>query len=191
MAKGSAGSAVTLILIGLIFQVISVILLFAVGLYVLTLPVPGWFGGILLLLTLLSVIWLVLVYYLSYERARDDDFEGARTPTLVFGLLALISGGIVSGVLFIVAYVKLGDAAEEVYTTEDDEAQRWGSPSAPVGSPLYRPTLASSSPAVPAPPIAPAPASLSPGSNFCSNCGRPTPPQARFCRNCGTQLQPA
>lgn len=182
MAGHSADTAETLILIGLIFQVITVLVLLGAGLYFLILP---FLGAIVLFLAFLALIWVILVYVFSYARTRNDDFEGARTPTLVFGILSLISGGIVSGILYIIAYVKLGDAVDE------RESQK--TPPFPSSVfPRYPPSPRSYSPATPAPlPLAtPAPSSspVSSGSNFCWNCGQPTTPQARFCRNCGTPL---
>jgi hypothetical protein len=184
VVRHSAETAGTLILIGLVFQGITVLVLLGVGLYLLIVP---FLGGIVLFLAFLALIWLILVYVFSYARSRDGDYEGARTPTLVFGILSLISGGIVSGILYIIAYVKLGDAIDE------EETRKASPPSSPVPS-TYSPSTRSSYPPATTVPLPPAtfPSTSSPsssGSNFCSNCGRPTAPQARFCRNCGAPLQ--
>ncbi len=181
MAGHSADTAETLILIGLIFQVITVVLLLAVGLLFLIVPFQG---GIVIFLAFFGFIWVILVYIFSYARTREGEFDGARTPTLVFGILSLLSVGILSGVLYIIAYVKLGDAIDEA------EASRTAFPTAPVyGNPFAPPIRP---PYMAAPPLATAPPTAPPagaGSRFCWSCGQPTSFPARFCRNCGAPVQ--
>lgn len=184
MRSRSAETAETLILIGLIFQGLTVLVLLGAGLFLLIVPV---IGGILLFLALLAFVWLILVYAYSYARTRDGDYEGARTPTLVFGILALITGGIISGILYIVAGVKLGDAADE----KEARRSRPFSPSGPAtDSPFTRSpyTPTTSTPLAPAN-SPPASTPVTSGSSFCPNCGRPTPMPAHFCRSCGASLQ--
>lgn len=183
MAGRSADTAETLILIGLIFQGITLLVLLGVGLYFLVFPL---LGGIILFLAFLALIWLVLVYVFSYRRTCESDYEGARTPTLAFGILSLITGGIISGILYVIAYVKLGDAADE---KEARKSTLSSPPVPPAYTPLSRLPHSSTTPVMSPPLTAPTSNTLSSGSNFCPNCGRPTPPQARFCRNCGTPLQ--
>ena len=183
MAGRSGDTAWLLILIGLVLQIISVLILFGVSALFSSIPIVG---GIVLLLAFLGLIFVILVYFFSYRRAADGDYEGARTPTLVFGILSLISLGLVSGILYIIAYVKLGDAADE-----EERAGRSGwityggvpvQSNPPTGAlgpntgfGYTSPPL--SSPSSPTNPV------------FCTNCGQPTFPQARYCRNCGTRLQ--
>jgi hypothetical protein len=184
VTRRSADTAETLILIGLIFQGITLIVLLGVGLFFLIIPI---LGGFVLFLAILALIWLILVYVFSYLRTVNGDYDGARSPTLVFGILALITGGIVSGILYIVAAVKLADAA-------DEKEARTARPTPSAVSPTYSPYTSSSptrSTSTPLPQAFSPPTSspVTSGSNFCSNCGRPTPPQAHFCRNCGATLQ--
>ncbi|MGD0588914.1 MAG: hypothetical protein ABSA63_09020 [Thermoplasmata archaeon] len=185
MAGHSADTAETLILIGLIFQVITVVLLLSVGLIFLVVP---FLGGIVIFFAFLGFIWVILVYVFSYARTREGDYDGARTPTLVFGILSLLSVGILSGVLYIIAYVKLGDAIDE------EEAARNALPTATVyGNPFAPPVRPQYTAAPPLqPPLASSPPSVSPtgsGSKFCWSCGQPTAFPARFCRNCGAPVQ--
>jgi hypothetical protein len=183
VAGRSGETAGTLILIGLIFQIVSFLILLGVGFFLLIIPI---LGGIVLFLAFVSLIWLLLVYIFSYVPARNRDFEDARTPTLVFGILTLISGGIISGILYIVAYVKLGDALDEA--PAPTAAPRATATRLPYAPPA--PSVPSSgdpapvSPGIARPPSPPIP----PSSLYCSNCGRPTPPHATYCRNCGAQL---
>ena len=168
----SEQTARTLVLIGLVLDAIGFFALVVVGLIFLTLPVPPIFYGLLLVGGVLSLVWLVLVYALSYTRIRDGDLEEARTPTLVFAILSLISGGIVPGILYLVAYLMLGQALDQM------EAQQ-----APARSPSFPPPVPLLS--GPTPTTAPAPPMDSKG---CPNCGQSTALPARFCRNCGGSL---
>jgi hypothetical protein len=181
----SADTAETLILIGLIFQGITLLVLVGVGLYLLIIPV---LGEIVLFLAFLALIWFILVYVYSYQRTVHCYYEDARTPTLVFGILSLITGGIISGILYIVAYLKLGDAADQ----EEEESRRvlsYRAAASAEDAARPRPTYSLANPAPFIPSATPPSSSpVASGSNFCSSCGRPTLPQARYCRNCGATL---
>lgn len=106
----SGETATTLILIGLILQAIEVVILFLVGLLFLIIPVLGL---VVFAIAVIGIVWLALVYGFSYRPTADGDYARARTPTLVFGILSLLTLGLISGVLYIVAYAKLGDAENE------------------------------------------------------------------------------
>jgi hypothetical protein len=184
VARHSAETACTLLQIGLVLQGIAFLVLLGLGLFFLFAP---FVAEIVLFLAFLSFVWLLVVYVFSYARTRDGDYEGARTPTLVFGVLSLVTGGIVSGILFIVAYVEIGAAIDEV------EARRVAR-HAPPTTPTYSPSAsqphspATSTPLLPST-SAPSTSPGASGSSFCPNCGRPTASQARYCRNCGALLQ--
>lgn len=105
----SGGTAKTLILVGLILQLIQVLVVFAFGLVTLIFLIGILFIGA----SILGLIWLVLVFLFSYRPTGDGDYEGARTPTLVFAILSLLTVNLISGILYLIAYVKLGDAARE------------------------------------------------------------------------------
>jgi hypothetical protein len=121
----SGETAKTLILIGLILQIIEVVVLLAIGTIFLIVPL---LGGIVLVLGGLGIVWLLLVYLYSYVPTGAGDYRSAQTPTLVFAILSLITIGLISGILYIIAYVKLGDALTD--------AQRLGAPGgAPFGFP--------------------------------------------------------
>jgi len=155
----SGETACTLILIGLILQGIEVVILLAVGLVFLIVP---FLGAVVLGIAVIGIIWLVLVYSFSYQRAVEGDYSGARTPTLVFGILSLLSFGLISGILYIIAYVKLGDAEPRW----SPPAPAWGAPPAPAWG------------------TAPIPS----GTKFCPACGRQSPLSSRFCPGCGGPL---
>jgi len=107
----SGETARTLVLIGLVFQMVEVIVLLVIGLFLLLHPmVYPILGAVVLLLGILGIVWLALVYFFSYLPTGAGLYEEAEAPTLVFALLSLLTGGIVSGVCYLVAYVKLRDA---------------------------------------------------------------------------------
>ncbi|NNN17442.1 MAG: hypothetical protein HKL79_03670 [Thermoplasmata archaeon] len=169
MTVRSAETAELLILVGLILQVVGVLIVFGIGIFLLIGPL---IGAIFLLFAFFGIVWLILVYAFSYRRTKDGDYEGARTPTLVFAILSLLSLGLISGILYIVAYSKLGDAINEA------EASRKPSPSpAFYAAPAYA--------GGPAPVTS---AALPTAPRFCSRCGRPTSYQSRFCLSCGAVL---
>jgi len=151
----SGETASTLILIGLILQAVEVLILFGIGALFLIVP---FIGVIVLGLGVIALIWVVLVYMFSYERTKEGDYEGARTPTLVFGILSLLTVNLISGILYIIAYVKLGDALSNGVQARP----AWGMPPTPL------------------PP--------GPGTKFCPACGRPNAPASGFCSGCGARL---
>jgi zinc-ribbon domain len=110
IASPSGDTAKTLILIGLILQAIEVgvaLLLFLVVI------VSVFFALLLLPFVILELLWLAIVYQFSYRRVASGEYERARTPTLVIAILSLLTVNLVSGVLYIVAYLKLGSAISE------------------------------------------------------------------------------
>jgi hypothetical protein len=112
-------SARTFILVGLILQFLGALVVLVVGIYITILGAHLLiFGVIVLVLALVGFLWVALVWTLSYERTRRGEYDLARTPTLVFGILSLLTGGIVSGILYLLAYGKLGDAVGDVGALE-------------------------------------------------------------------------
>jgi hypothetical protein len=160
-SSASGDTAQTLILVGLILDVILEAILLLVGLFFLIVPLVG---AIILGLALIGLLWVFLVYLFSYQRVREGDYEGARTPTLVFAILSLLSVALIPGILFLIAYVKLGDAIRE----EPNAAPAWGAPAAPAA------------------PASPLPTT---GSKFCEHCGRANPAAGIYCQGCGAPLR--
>jgi hypothetical protein len=161
----SGDTAKTLILVGVILDVVFEVILVAVGVAFLGAPAP-LLGGILLFFAVIGFVWIALVWLFSYARVRDGDYDGARTPTLVFAILSIISIALIPGILFLIAYIKLGDAMREAGPSA---SPAWGSPPPP-----------------PPPPLAGGVAAA--GSRFCSRCGRANPPGGAFCQGCGAPL---
>jgi len=173
MSRDSGDTARLLIAIALAFQVVGFLVLLVIGLVVAAVPI---LGGLVLFLAFVAFICVLLIYFLCYARAANGDYEDAKGPTLVFGILGLVTGGIVTGVLLIIAYIKLGDAEAEV------EPPPWETPAGAYGHP-------SGSPSPYGPPrsaVPPRPSAAGP--RFCPNCGTALLAPSRFCRSCGAAL---
>ena len=77
-----------------------------------TVPFLG-FGLFFLLFSgffLIGLVWILLDYFLVYKRLESGNVREAETPALVLGILQLLFGGIISGILLIIAYTKIGDS---------------------------------------------------------------------------------
>lgn len=111
----------------------------------------------------ISVVFLYCAYEFSYRRIQNGQYYEAQAPTLVIGILSLFLG-LIPGILYLVGYLKLGDAIREQQAV-------------PFG---YGPA-----PGFPAPPGAFAPQVA------CRQCGRVSfVGQFSFCPNCGQKLGP-
>ncbi len=163
----SGSTAKTLILVAIILDLIfALFYVFAVGLLFLI--------SLVLLLSILFIafgalafVWLVLIWLLCYKPTKAGQYEQARTPTLVFMILSFITLNFLTGILLLIAYLKLGDAARE-------------SQMPPTGG--YYPGMpTAAAPAYAAPPQPPATGTASspattagPGSvPICPKCGKP------------------
>ena len=205
----SQGTAETLVLIAwiiqLILSVISILLgaLLLVGGAILFL-LPGAGAGLLALGSLLVAVPILMLYVgyeYSYRRIKAGDFAGARGATLLLGILGIFLGLLVVGILYIIAYVKVGDAE-----TESKSAPAWsgfGAPPYGLGAPSYG--YGAPTPGYAAPtgiyPGTPAGAPLAGGVAYapppavaqtCPRCGRPAtfiPQYGRsYCYNCAQYL---
>lgn len=114
----SASTAETLVLVALILQIIGAAI-FAVGILLvfgLTAIHPFRAAVIVALIAgsilAIAVVFLYFAYEYSYRRIQNGDYAGAQGPTLVIGILSLFLG-LVPGILYLVGYVKLGDALRE------------------------------------------------------------------------------
>lgn len=196
----SGSEAKTLILVGLIFQVIFTGFTLLVLLGLSALLGLAIFGVALLILfagvAVVAIFLLYAAYAWCYERTARGDYEGARTPTLVLGILGIFLGGIIVGVLYLIGYMKLGDAVRErsvifvqvPMVMVPSVAFPFASPSGyPIGvggapSPAGAALQSSGGYATFSTPTA---ASTPP---FCSRCGKPTsfvPQYGRFyCPHC-------
>jgi hypothetical protein len=135
-ARSDLDSARTLTLIAMIFQAIFAIL----GIFILflilvsftvfyspytihaaassvQLQMPRLIFLPLILVTGFGVLPLVLLrltYFLVYKRLSEGRVEEAVAPALAIGIISLVLGGLISGILLIIAYVKAKDAHTKI-----------------------------------------------------------------------------
>jgi hypothetical protein len=119
----SQGTAETLILVAFILQtIISAIWIALLGILGLAFGsfffLLGAFAAaviaVLALAVLLVVVMLFVAYQYSYRRVKDGDLAGSRGPTLLLGIVGIFTGFLVVGILYIIAYVVIGHAEDEV-----------------------------------------------------------------------------
>ncbi|MBX8631516.1 MAG: hypothetical protein KIY12_01755 [Thermoplasmata archaeon] len=127
MLDSDASTAKTLTLVALIIQsiffaigLISAIFFLAVTASVTTTsptgatvvgPPPTFlFSAFFSVIFLIGLVWILLDYFLVYKKLVEEKVEEAETPSLVLGILQLLFGGIITGILLIVAYVKIRDS---------------------------------------------------------------------------------
>ena len=61
---------------------------------------------------LIGLVWILLDYFLVYKKLLLEKIREAEMPSLVLGIVQLIFGGVISGILLIIAYVKIRDSLE-------------------------------------------------------------------------------
>ncbi len=70
--------------------------------------------GVLVVAGIFAVLFLLLTTFLVYKPLKHEQVERALTPALVLGIIALVFGGVIVGILLIVAYVKAKDAHTKI-----------------------------------------------------------------------------
>ena len=124
MLDSDASTAKTLTLVAIILQVVF----FVIGLFVVlgfviamttytapgvvttTGPSPFLFTGIFGAIFLVGLLWILLDYFLIYKKLVEEKVEEAESPALILGIIQLLFGGFITGILLIVAYVKIKDS---------------------------------------------------------------------------------
>lgn len=114
----SGSTASTMVLIAIGFQLLGVFLLLEVFyLFVpfsIFSPPYGWMAATAITCVFAGIILLILfAFFFSFRRIQRGDYAGAQTPTLVLGVLSILTLNIISGALFLIGYAKLGDAIRE------------------------------------------------------------------------------
>ncbi len=177
----SAQTADTLILIGFILQLVLALIWIAeaalslVALAVFGLYAAGFAGAYhLLLLIDLFGVWYVYTHF--YERSKAGNYLGAQDAGILSIIFGLIGGGVIAGVLYIVAYLKLGDAIHEQRAMAGGAGMVGPYPAAPPysapppGAAPSAPPIAATSPPLP---TAPGAAPIPPPAPICPRCGKP------------------
>ena len=76
-------------------------------------PMFGLFAFVFSLSFLVSIVWIALDYFLVYRNlGSTSTIASAKTPSIVLGVVQLIFGGVIPGILLIVAYIKIGDSMQ-------------------------------------------------------------------------------
>jgi hypothetical protein len=101
-----ARTARILILVGLLLQGVEVAVWFVEAVSA-TVPFER---SVFVTLGSIGTCWLFLVYFLAYDLTSAGEFERAWTPTLVFAILSIVTLNILSGLLYLFAYLDLGKA---------------------------------------------------------------------------------
>jgi hypothetical protein len=115
-----ASTARTLTLIALVVQAVFFLLGLGIVFFLfvaigLTGP-PGFgaasvLGAFLGVSFLISVLWIVLDYVFIYRNlASSATIANARTPSILLGIVQLVFGGVIPGILLIIAYIKICDS---------------------------------------------------------------------------------
>ncbi len=73
----------------------------------------GGLAPILLYFAAAGIVWALLIYLFAYRWLRVGEVARAKTPTLVFAILSIVTIGVLSGILLLVAYHSLDVAEEE------------------------------------------------------------------------------
>ncbi|HXQ79191.1 MAG TPA: hypothetical protein VN819_03120 [Thermoplasmata archaeon] len=165
----SAGTAETLVLVALVLQVIAAVVI--LGLFLLLFGFAAFhsdratwvFALVASVVGGLSLLFLYCAYEYSYLRIQRGQYQEAQAPTLVLGILSLFLG-LIPGILYLVGYLKIGDAMREAQGPPGGYSYPYGFP--PATGPMI-PQLA------------------------CRGCGRVYfVGQFPFCPNCGQKLGP-
>jgi hypothetical protein len=76
-------------------------------------PIFGLVAFVFSLSFLVSIVWIALDYFLVYRNlGSTSTIAAAKTPSIVLGVVQLIFGGVIPGILLIVAYIKIGDSMQ-------------------------------------------------------------------------------
>jgi len=128
--------------------------------------------GFVLVVPIIIVIF-GLVDILIYMQMKSIEslvnahqYEQAKSKTLIWMILGFILGGLIVGILLLIAYLKF----DPLITWQRN--QMAGAPAA----------------GYPAPPMAPPPAAAGAPQRFCPACGTPNAPGAQFCSKCGAAM---
>ncbi len=119
-----AESAKTLTLVAIIVQALFTglfALYFSLFLGLLAMPLSGpgmganfgfaIVGVIGIVFAVVGLTWIMLDYFLVYRRLLEENIRPAQDSSLILGIIQLIFGGIVPGILLIIAYTQLNNSS--------------------------------------------------------------------------------
>jgi hypothetical protein len=137
----------------------------------------GGYLGAALVFPILIIIWGVVdfIIYMQMKEiealVNNRQYEQAKSKTLIWMILGFIIGGIILGILLLVAYLKYDPLINAQRQAMGQAPSMGGMPPPPPGG----------APAPP-PPMAPAPVAAPAPTPFCSKCGKPTTYIAQYGR---------
>ncbi len=146
--------------------------------------------GFVLFFPILVIIWGVVdvIIYLRCKsieaKVNSRQYESAKHDTLIWMIIGFIFGGIIIGILLLVAWLKF----DPLITAQRNMMAGGGSMPPPIAPPPMAPApmMASAPAAGGAPPAPPPPGAAA--APFCGNCGKPTtyvPQYGRYyCYDC-------
>jgi hypothetical protein len=145
--------------------------------------------GILLVFPILIIIWgvfdfIIYVKMKSLEAlVNNRQYEQAKSQTLVWMILGFILGGIIIGILLLIAYIKF-----DPLITSARNMQMGGGQMPPGAPPAYGAPPPMMAPVPAMAPAAPPPAPGAQAAPFCGTCGKATtyvPQYGRYyCYDC-------
>lgn len=71
----------------------------------------------------IGIVWLLLEYFLIYKKLAEEKVAEAETPAIVLGIITLLFGGVITGILLIVAYVKIRDSRARSFAWAQQQYQ--------------------------------------------------------------------
>lgn len=164
----------------------------------------SWGTGIYLLISMVVIAFLYYMMVPSVFTPLDQGkFKEASDRLIIWGIIGLIFGGVIPGILLLIAFIRLQEVFQPQYqqypTQYYQQPQQYPQQAPPVpsqGTQQYQaPPAQYQAPPVPVPPPAqPAPAPEQHNSSRaemikCKNCGVQYPAFMRNCPNCGTPRQ--
>jgi hypothetical protein len=183
MEPPEAQSIKSMLHIARILAIIFGILILLAGLaYAAFLAVIGL--GFLIIFPLLLIIWGVVdfVIYIQLKeieaQVNQHKYEQAKGKTLIWMILGFIIGGILIGILLLIAYFKF-DPLITWQRGQMGAAPVYAAP--PPAAPGFAPQPAAA-PAPTAPPPPPAAPAAAPAAPICPVCGQPTTYIAQYGR---------
>ncbi|MCI4336441.1 MAG: phage holin family protein [Thermoplasmata archaeon] len=145
----SLGITRLMMTLGLVFQIIFALFFFlvlgvigllaatAVGLGIAFLILPIIF---LVVFGLIPLIMLYVAYEFCYKRIKNRQYEQAKGPLLIVAIIEIIFGGLLPGIFYLIAYIKLGDVINETRGAPPGWAPGYNmAPGAPMAQPYGAP----------------------------------------------------
>ena len=147
--------------------------------------------GVVIWFPILLVIWgaFDIVLYIKMKEletmVNNRQYEQAKSRTLIWTILGFILGGIIIGVLLLVAYIKF----DPLISAQRNQAMGGGQMPPPGAPPMYAAPQPMAAPMAPPPAAAPPPPQAgAQAAPFCGTCGKPTtyiPQYGRYyCYDC-------